>query len=474
LEDKMPRQDTIRWSIDGGREIGVNIEVKEDICEKKVVTPLLTQLKMMRKLKPMADLKPEDNYSVVIFKIFRQKPVEGVLIYDRGCFKVYQNEYYGSTCYLHPILPYRYTWNLGRGTPTDFTCARVEKLLYVKKLAKKFCIGCGKYQKAKDLKLGVCRGCRLHNLTYKCTCCGKNRRKSKIDAYVSESLCPHCTSKLPRCHMCGRLAKDNKIKFNTGERACVKCKASEYHFKYGRYVNFYKMAYEKKQDNFIGFELELEARGDLRVIRNGYNKSDYLVRPILRIVEYLGLKFHIGATTDGSLSDGIEFQSNPCTYDYLRKNFKLKKLLSHIYKYMRSTYTCGLHFHLSRKTIPNQDITKMMLFMAINWEWILPLSGRERTKYCSPVPREQINVLKDTFPEEKYQAVHPCKETVEIRIFQAPKDYETFVGYLQFVELLRIFVRLNSKTFFLKNRVNEFKQFAKERGFNYLLKLKNA
>jgi len=334
------------------------------------------------------------------------------------------------------------------------------------------CNICGSEKKATSI---ICSKCIKAYFTTKCSKCGRITRNYNNRMGGKSYYCYTCYNSLPKCSLCNCVTTP-RYKFNNGKLACPECKYDVDEVSYGYFREFAKMKYEKKEENFIGFELEL---GINSVIYSQYRYlrcNNYMVIKkvggfFLRIIEKLGLKFKLFASEDCSLVSGIEFQSIPCTYNYLIKKFHLKKLFKHLSKYFKSEDTCGLHFHLSKKTLTAQDIIKIYYFIYNNWRFLVHLSRRTRFNYCRRIDIRVVDKRKDIFPyDTHYSAIRVLNNTVEIRLFKAPNNYEEFMVALQFVNLLRIFVQNNSKTSFIYNdRWDDFKQLAKVYGYKYLL-----
>lgn len=357
---------------------------------------------------------------------------------------------------------YTKSWCVGEGLSSSLQHTSVTGIR-VKKDVSLVCILCGEKIKI----LGLCSKCIRKHFTYTCKC-GRLRCVQKRDNVTG--LCGVCISKLPLCRICGKRSRKN-LKFNTGEPACPKCKDKEYILKYGYFNTFAKMKYEKDIKDYIGFELELECKKDIRVTRlSNWRKNRTIVGFISRLIESIGLKFHLYCSTDGSLIDGIEFQAIPCTYNYIIKKFRLKRLFSHLFKYFYSNKNCGLHFHMSRETISDLEIVKMMYFLNENNDWAWNLSRREKMDYCQSIPVSCIHLKPLAFPKSKTYVLFPSKKTVELRLFQAPTNFTQFMEALQFTELLRIYVKKYSLASCKKHELKTFKEEAKKMGFDYLYK----
>lgn len=133
---------------------------------------------------------------------------------------------------------------------------------------------------------------------------------------------------------------------------------------------------------YYGFELETEW---------GYTNS----RGKEKVLHYIRKNFRdleLCFETDSSLSNGIEFISQPMTLNYIEEN---KQVLIDLLNYIKEqggtshdSGTCGLHFHVSRQGLGNTEeeqeelVDKLLLFIEFYKEEIKKFSRRDRWGYC--------------------------------------------------------------------------------------------
>jgi len=394
-----------------------------------------------------------------------------------GMFFICQNKKNGSMCIDR--MGFSYSWAIGTEKTRDILFPdEVKNLRVVPNNGKNYfteCLNCGVDLKRKTSNSGYCKECLTSYRLHKCYKCGKYYRNILRYNACDKRVCEKCIPTLPKCFICG-IHIIPRYKLSTGEFCCTSCKHMEFGVTHGHFNNFSRMKHEGNEKNYIGFELELEVKEKLRLAYRGKNKYSrgggvhYSIGSMfMMIFEKLGIKNQIFSATDGSLSCGIEFQSAPCTYAYLTKRFPLKKFFIHLKKYFSSLNSCGLHFHMSRETLTNNDISKLFLFIDNNKDILWKLSLRGRSDYCSPYTLD-FDWKRNKFTSSKHLALNVCQHTVEFRLFKAPETFKDFMVALQFTNLMRIFVQGNSKSSFVhRNRWEDFKSMAKVYGYNYLL-----
>lgn len=161
-------------------------------------------------------------------------------------------------------------------------------------------------------------------------------------------------------------------------------------------------------------------------------------------------------SSDGSLDDGGEFKTPPCTYKYIMPLIEKVCTIAEEND-MHDESTCGLHIHVSRAAMSDLSIAKVVGFMnnPANRRFIVRLAGRESDyarfteynpykMYCNAqrYDRRFSGDKKHIFYDEKYAAVntrHP--HTIEFRIFKSSTDPVELKRNLQFVKTLCEFAK---------------------------------
>lgn len=196
---------------------------------------------------------------------------------------------------------------------------------------------------------------------------------------------------------------------------------------------------------YYGMEIELESKSGLRF-------SDFL-RDQLILGESCGLV----SGTDGSLNNGIEFRTCPQSFEALRIN--LKKFYDKVKPNFRTESTCGLHIHVSRKSITPLQLGRVMQFIYAkqNHYFIMKVARRgsgSYQEYVSTCPNVAIgsklkrgytshtyimNDKKRWFAKNgtKYTAVNTLHQhTIEFRLFAGADTYEKAMSSLEFVDAI--------------------------------------
>ena len=99
-------------------------------------------------------------------------------------------------------------------------------------------------------------------------------------------------------------------------------------------------------NRYFGIELEIDGAG----------KDDDYAEELLDIANAHADLLYI--KTDGSLDDGMELVSHPCTMDYHINEFPWEDIMhSAVHQGYRShqTSTCGLHLHVNRNAFSDNQ-----------------------------------------------------------------------------------------------------------------------
>ena len=319
--------------------------------------------------------------------------------------------------------------------------------------------------------LAVCVDC-YNEQTAACQICGHIDFNSNFQRDgLGRRLCRDCLDRLLRCQQCQRLFPSYLCAEVNGSYICSYClnryywwcdTCNDYHitgsncpqaqgeaqtelYEYGYEPDyrFYSLPEEGKDKGrrlFIGIELETEICND--------NSTAYYLRQISD-------NPYVYAKYDGSLHDGIEFVSMPCTFDYLKKHFDevWGKVLNLRRKGLSSynTSTCGLHISLSKSAFSPLQIYKWLLFFLYNKDFIVQLSQRNgdnleewaRIEDCilGFVDRAKGN----TRGNDRYVAINlKNKDRIEIRIFKGTLNPKGVWRAIEFCHALYEFTNMVS------------------------------
>ncbi|EQF14846.1 amidoligase family protein [Clostridioides difficile] len=188
---------------------------------------------------------------------------------------------------------------------------------------------------------------------------------------------------------------------------------------------------------YLGIELEVDNGG----------KSEENAK---FIQEFLGEKncYIVG---DGSLLDGLEIVTHPCTLQY-HKKLEYKDLFEELkekgYK-SHDTSTCGYHIHINRDffssdlTIQDLCITKILYLIEKYWKYVTVIARRRSNQYSKRFGIKDNESMFELLIKakgsyvSKYNVVNlQHSKTIEFRMFRGTLKYETFIATMEFVHNL--------------------------------------
>lgn len=324
----------------------------------------------------------------------------------------------------------------------------------------------------------LCQDC-YDNETQYCEYCD---RTYYYDDDFSETTngdycCQNCRNDHEVCNDCGRVIMDDDYYYadDTGNYYCTDCYEDNVHYcencgnwyergHYDRNDNFYcdecwddrdnvihdygykpspefkKLSNERNPKEFMGVEVEVDGDGDFDVL--GEVEDD---------LEGLVYWKH-----DGSLDEGAEMVSHPCTIKYWMQ--MKQKMAEEFEKIVRAgfrshdTTTCGYHIHISRnslgKTKQEQDdvIDRIILITEVFKQELKRFSRRKSYGYCHFASEsgsgyseqvmddlEKCKRFKDHCSDRYLVINNNNRNTVEFRVFRGTLNIETFIATLQFV-----------------------------------------
>ena len=204
--------------------------------------------------------------------------------------------------------------------------------------------------------------------------------------------------------------------------------------------NFLKLENEKNTKEFLGVEVEVDDGDDFNVLGEVENDLGGLVY----------------WKHDGSLSEGAEMVSQPCT---IKKWLSLKDDMEQAFGKLvkagfrsHDTSTCGYHIHISRdslgKTRQEQDdvIDRIILITEVFKDELKKFSRRRNYHYCKFASEsysdykeyemdtlEKCKRFKDNCTDRYLVINNNNSNTVEFRVFRGTLNINTFIATLQFV-----------------------------------------
>jgi len=304
------------------------------------------------------------------------------------------------------------------------------------------------------------------NETYCCEDCARNAGYQRCDHCEEwhdaddfhevrsggrwEDWCDSCFDDDARaCYECGNVYNENDMEYDDDddEWYCRSCFGAGALHEYGWHpcIEFYGNA---AKSPYLGVELETDGGSD----RLGY------VRALFRAE---GFNDHFWMTKDGSLDNGVEVTSQPCTlayhanelrpvYEGIRREALARGFQSH------NGGRCGLHVHVNRdffgKSVDSQDLGgyKMMRLLQRFEANFVRFSRRHDTYWCRFSTYETYGPDEVGEPDEVGRTLEKAKkmsgetrheqalnfqhdDTFEFRIFRGTLNLSTFYAALGMV-----------------------------------------
>lgn len=305
---------------------------------------------------------------------------------------------------------------------------------------KQHCDECNKFFDREDLKtttLGnhYCPDC-LSEKTVVCGKCGKHVENAPLKRVNSVSYCQECfEQKWVYCVKCGKRVSRSRAKNLNNTHYCASCASSV--------VKVENYSYKPTpifcgvdSSRYFGIEVETEGRES-----NLYAE------------EIIGGSKIFYAKHDGSLNNGIEFVSHPCTLNYWREESKLDEFCKRAIGLgfnSHKTTSCGLHVHITKSTVEREAFEKVLLFLSNNWDDVVKFTRRKSSSINrwaannlgdAPMIKtytlaQKMKLVKEYFSGSRYVAVNETSKTYEFRIFRGTLKPETILACIEFCDAL--------------------------------------
>lgn len=197
--------------------------------------------------------------------------------------------------------------------------------------------------------------------------------------------------------------------------------------------NFYKVSNE--DELYMGVELEIDCGGE------DNNIAKQAIDIINKRNDIIYCKH------DGSLKNGFEIVSHPCTYEFhktLAYEKMFKFLINKGYK-SHDVSTCGMHVHINRDYFGNDKLTqdlcisKLLYILEKFWNKVEIIARRKSNYYARRFYLHEDESPLDLYYKSKDSAKYGVvnlqhKNSIEIRIFKGTLKYETFMNTLEFIK----------------------------------------
>lgn len=288
-----------------------------------------------------------------------------------------------------------------------------------------------------------------------CSCCGNIMEEIDYGIYYKDhtkGICRSCLS--------------YHYKSLTGRIYCkkdeIKIKVRGYHER--PELKFKKHHLSKKESPFYGVELEMEAKAI-----NTYH--DIIINTVIKDEQ----KCYFNR--DGSIDDGVELITMPCTLAYHKQGMGWGKILKSFSKsYKVNSGNCGLHIHRSKDDLNIKDMCFIAKLMSNNIKYFAQRVGRVSYKgiveyakaftYRDSSYKDIIdNFNVDRLCTSRYRVVNfTNSKTIEFRLFGATLDKAQLFWDLQLVDLVVSFVK--TCTIIQQVSLSNFKNFCNKHSFN--------
>lgn len=423
----------------------------------------------------------------------------------RGISNNYVITDYSWTGYVNLVLEYPYIKVSGKRDGAGMWKVNEKDFVLVKRIAPNrdaeghaICAECGCIieDETKMTKVGdefYCEDCIDREFTT-CDHCGELRRNDDLTEVEGKYVCEECLEHSGDYFMCEVCEEwhsfDNGYgEWHSGGYICQHCmdwedvrQCDECH----RWFDMDDIDYDEDEDDYICADCERRAvsrsiksygykpdpifkahthdkfytDADIKELLFGVeleiDKGDdpgYCAKDIIAKTEDIYCKH------DGSLNDGVEIVSHPCTLEYHMNSLgwgticdiaRRNKFLS------QDARTCGLHIHVGRRQMGDsyreQDNTasKCVLLVDRHWDSLVKFSRRTearldqwaarpyvRYETARKYDRNLLDIAYKTVDNGRYQAVNLENDnTVEFRLFCGTLKCSTIFATLQFVSNL--------------------------------------
>lgn len=192
-----------------------------------------------------------------------------------------------------------------------------------------------------------------------------------------------------------------------------------------------------EEELYLGIELEIDSGGE------DNSNAEYVCSFMNSKTENVYCKH------DGSLNNGFEIVTHPCTIEYHKQlNYEelFKELIKRGYR-SHDVSTCGLHVHINRdyfgekKIEQDLNISKLLYLYEKYWDKVELVARRKSNRFAKRFLLEEDETPLDLYAKskesDKYGAINlQHKNTVELRIFKGTLKLDTYLNTLEFVKVI--------------------------------------
>lgn len=317
------------------------------------------------------------------------------------------------------------------------------------------CTRCGRSIEGQVFEIDgeyICEDC-FEDETFTCDCCGTRHLTANSHSDENTIICGVCfDNHYHRCERCNCLVHDNDAYWDSDYPYCSDCYNEDnedeedddegfIHDYYYKPAPIFYHCPEEKKIRYYGIELEIDKGG------KDDSNAEFISSIANRDDDVLYIK------SDGSLEEGMELVSHPCSLMYHRKKFPWEKIMKaavNLHYRSHNTTTCGYHIHIGRESLGNtveeqeEVISRIMFFFESHWNELFKLSRRSEWALDRWAGRHGYNDKpKDILDKAKksskgrYACVNITNaNTVEIRMFRGTLKLNTFLATLELVDMI--------------------------------------
>ena len=314
---------------------------------------------------------------------------------------------------------------------------------------------CGAYVHEDDVRCAYddvyCERCYDNNFTY-VECCDESISNSDVYYGGSRAYCEnHYNENFTQCDSCNDYFRNDDLHYDgeDEEPYCTTCLCNRaedndtiHKYEHKPRPKFEKLAYENTL--FMGIELEVESPKELTGQAND----------LKQFLSGLGLDDRFYFKWDGSIRDrggnysGFEIVSHPATLKWWHQSKAWFNILQYLTKEQFSSFKsgrCGIHVHVNKTAMTDQQQRKLVLFFWNNKEWLKILANRDSGYAVYDAYTLKQAIKSPPRLGDRHVAINLTNEnTIEFRIFRGTLNPERFLATLQFVDAVCHFVKVVS------------------------------
>lgn len=289
----------------------------------------------------------------------------------------------------------------------------------------------------------LCPDC-LDEETTVCDHCGDRIWRDNAEGNDSITLCHSCyENDYVTCAECGTLLLNGDAYYLEDDEDtpyCYQCYTE--HLRHQYIHNYYykpEPVFYGEGPRYFGIELEIDEGGE----------SSTNAEKLLAIAN--AGKEYLYAKHDGSLDDGFELVSEPCSISVHQEEVPWLPVLQNAVSLSYTSHkagTCKLHLHVSRAAFRDSEeqqdvaIARILYFVEKHWEELLKFSRRTEAQLkrwaaryvYKEQPQEILDHAKKGYGGGRYTCVNLTNtDTIEFRMFRGTLKYNTFIATLQLV-----------------------------------------